>query len=141
MKYAGIVLRNTKNSLSSVDVVPVFDALLSGGVFVDEIDVLAYDVPSKVSAALLRLSTECDGVFVVCAPVLLVSAKEAVSLACEEKFSEEYLLETEDCLFAVLPEGKRGSEIVRTEVVPRVDKRRHHTYARVILRTDRKSVV
>lgn len=135
MKYAGIVLRNTKNSLSSVDVVPVFDALLSGGVFVDEIDVLAYDVPSKVSAALLRLSTECDGVFVVCAPVLLVSAKEAISLACEEKFSEEYLLETEDCLFAVLPEGKRGSEIVRTEVVPRVDKRRHHTYARVILRT------
>ena len=135
MKYAGIVLRNTKNSLSSVDVVPVFDALLSGGVFVDEIDVLAYDVPSKVSAALLRLSTECDGVFLVCAPVLLSSAKEAVSAASEEAFSEEYLLETEDCLFAVLPEGARGAEIVRTEAVPRIDRRRRRSYARVVLRT------
>ena len=67
MKYAGIVLRNTKNSLSCVDYAPVFDALLSGGVLTDEIVLLAYDAPSKVSAALLRLSTECDGVFLVCA--------------------------------------------------------------------------
>lgn len=135
MKYAGIVLRNTKNSLSAVDYAPAFDALLSGGVFTDEIVLLAYDAPSKVSAALLRLSTECDGVFLVCAPVLLSSARDAVSIACEEKFTEEYLLETDDCLFAVLPEGPRGGEIVRTELVPRIDKRRHRTYARVVLRT------
>ena len=135
MKYAGIVLRNTKNSLSAVDYAPVFDALLAGGVFADEIVLLAYDVPSKVSAALLRLSTECDGVFLVCAPVLLSSARDAVSIASEEKFTEEYLLETEDCLFAVLPEGARGGEIVRTELVPRIDKRRHRTFARVVLRT------
>ena len=55
MKYAGIVLRNTRNPLSMVDYEPVFDALLEGGVFPDEIVLLAYDVPSKVSAALLRL--------------------------------------------------------------------------------------
>ena len=135
MKYAGIVLRNTKNPVGTVDYAPVFDALLAGGVFVDEIELLAYDVPSKVSAALLRLSTECDGVFLVCAPVLLASAKEAVSVACEEKFAEEYTLETEDCLFCVLPEGERGAQLVKTELVPRVDRRRRHTYARVVLRT------
>ena len=88
MKYAGIVLRNVRNGLASVDYAPAFDALLSGGVLVDEIVLLAYDAPSKVSAALLRLSTECDGVFVVCAPVLLSSARDAVSVACEETFTE-----------------------------------------------------
>ena len=135
MKYAGIVLRNTKNNLSSVDYAPVFDALLAGGVFVDEIMLLAYDVPSKVSAALLRLSTECDGVFVVCAPVLLSSARDAVSVAAEEKFTEECLLETEDCLFAVLPEGERGAKAAETEVIPRIDRRRHRSYARVVICT------
>ena len=135
MKYAGIVLRNTKNSLSSVAMTPVFDALLSGGIFVDEIEVLAYDVPSKVSSALLRLSTECDGVFVACAPALLASARDAVAVAAETSFTEECLLETDDCLFAVLPEGERGARIVTTQVVPRIDKRRHKSYARVVLCT------
>lgn len=135
MKYAGIVLRNTRNGMASVDYAPVFDALLAGGVLTDEIVLLAYDAPSCLSAALLRLSTECDGVFLVCAPVLLSAARDAVRAACEQSFTEEYLLETEDCLFAVLPEGARGGEIVRTEVVPRVDRRRRHTYARVVLRT------
>ena len=135
MKYAGIVLRNTKNSFLSVAAAPVFDALLSGGVFVDEIEVLAYDAPSKVSSALLRLSTECDGVFLVCAPALVPSARDAVAVAAEGTFSEESLLETDDCLFAVLPEGERGAQIVRTEVVPRIDRRRHKSYARVVLCT------
>ena len=48
MKYAGIVLRNVRNGLASVDYAPAFDALLSGGVLVDEIVLLAYDAPSKV---------------------------------------------------------------------------------------------
>ncbi len=135
MKYAGIVLRNIKNPLTAVEYAPVFDALLSGGVFVDEIELLAYDAPSRVSAALLRLSTECDAVFVVCAPVLLASAREAVSVAAEEKFSEENLLETQDCLFAVLPEGAQGSRLVGEQVIPRVDRRRHRSYARVVIRT------
>lgn len=135
MKYAGIVLRNTKNPLESVDYVPVIDALLAGGVFLDELVLLAYDVPSKVSAALLRLSTECDGVFLVCAPALLSSARDAVSVAAEEPFSEEYLLETDDCLFAVLPEGERGCAAVRTETIPRIDRRRHRSYARTVICT------
>ncbi len=135
MKYAGIVLRNTQNALSSVDYAPVFDALLSGGIMADEIVLLAYNAPAKVSAALLRLSTECDGVFLVCAPVLMASARDAVSVACEGKFTEEYLLETDDCLFAVLPEGTRGREIAEHEVVPRIDRRRHRTYAHVVVRT------
>lgn len=135
MKYAGIVLRNNKNCLSSVDCAPVFDALLAGGVFLDELVYLPYDCPSRVSAALLRLSTECDGVFLVCARVLAPSAKEAVSVAAEAAFEEEYLLDTEDCLFAVLPEGERGAELVREEVVPRINRRRRRTFARVVLRT------
>ena len=134
MKYAGVVLRNNKNGLSSVGYAPVLDALLAGGVFLDEVVLLPYDAPARVSAALLRLSTECDGVFLVCARVLAPSAKVAVAAAAEGTFSEEYLLETEDCLFAVLPEGERGAALVRTEVVPRVDKRRRRTYARVVLR-------
>ena len=134
MKYAGVVLRNNKNGLSSVGYAPVLDALLAGGVFLDEVVLLPYDAPARVSAALLRLSTECDGVFLVCARVLAPAAKDAVAAAAEGTFSEEYLLETEDCLFAVLPEGERGAALVRTEVVPRVDKRRRRTYARVVLR-------
>ena len=135
MKYAGIVLRNNRNPFSSVECAPVFDALLTGGVFLDEVVFLPYDAPSRVSAALLRLSTECDGVFLVCARVLLPSAKDAIALAAEEKFSEENVLETQDCLFAALPEGENGAEIVKTDVVPRVDKRRRRTYACVVLRT------
>ena len=135
MKYAGIVLRNSKNSLTSVAAAPVFDALLSGGVFVDEIEVLAYDAPSKVSSALLRLSTECDGVFLVCAHALIASARDAVAVAAEGTFTEENILETGDCLSAVLPEGERGAQIVKTQVVPRIDKRRHKSYARVVLCT------
>ena len=76
-----------------------------------------------------------DGVFVVCAPVLLSSARDAVSVAAEEKFTEECLLETEDCLFAVLPEGERGAKAAETEVIPRIDRRRHRSYARVVICT------
>ena len=57
MKYAGVVLRNNKNGLSSVGYAPVLDALLAGGVFLDEVVLLPYDAPARVSAALLRLST------------------------------------------------------------------------------------
>lgn len=135
MKFAGIVLRNSKNPLASVQAAPVFDALLAGGIFVDEIEVLAYDVPSKISSALLRLSTECDGIFLVCSPALVASARDAVAVAAETEFTEENVLETKDCLFAVLPEGERGKKTVTTEIVPRVDRRRNKSYARVVICT------
>ncbi len=135
MKYAGIVLRNNKNPLCSVDAAPVFDALLAGGVFLEEIDALAYDVPSKLSAALLRLSTECGAVVLVCAPALLTAARDAVMNAADERFSEESFLETEDCLYAVLPEGERGAALAKTALVPRIDRRRKRSFASVVMRT------
>lgn len=134
MKYAGIVLRNIRNPFASVACGEVFDALLAGGVNLDEIVFVPYDAPSRLSAALLRLSTECDGVFLVCAGVLMQTAREAAALAAETAFTDEYMLETDDCLYALLPEGERGAQLVRTEVVPRVDRRRRRTYARVVLR-------
>ena len=78
MKYAAIVLRNTKNPLSSVDYSPVHDALLSGGVFLDELVFLSYDAPSETAAAISRLSLECDGVFLICDSVLVPSAQNTV---------------------------------------------------------------
>lgn len=134
MKYAGIVLRNVGNSVDSVDHRSVFDALLAGGVFLDEIVLLPYDAPSEVSAALVRLSLQCDGVFLVCDRVLLGAARDAVESVAEAKFSEEYLCETEKCLFAVLPAGERGAEIVNAETVARVDRRRRNSYCRIVLR-------
>lgn len=135
MKYAAVVLYNNHNSHLSVEFAPVTDALLAGGVFLGETVILPYDAPSEVTAALLRLSTECDGVFVVCDTPLLPSAREAVSVSSGEKFSEEYLLETNNCLYAVLPAGEKGAEIVRSETVPRVDRRRGNSYLREIVCT------
>lgn len=134
MKYAAIVLFNNKNPLSSVDYTPVTDALLWGGVFLDETVFLPYDAPQSVTSALLRLGEMCDAVTIVCARALLASAREAVSSAAGKPFEEEYLLETEQCLYAVLPEGKQGGEIAKSETVPRIDRRRGNRYSRVILR-------
>ncbi len=134
MKYAGIVLRNVKNPLSSVDYAQVFDALLAGGVVLEEIVFVPYDAPGRLSAALLRLAAECDGVFAVCARVLVPTVREAVQIASEETFSDECMLESDDCLYAVLPEGERGAALVREQLVPAIDKRRRRTYARVVLR-------
>ncbi len=133
MKYAAAVLFNNRNPLSAVDYPAVTDALLAGGVFLDEIAFLPYDAPSEVVASLGRLSAERDGLFVICDKVLVPSAKEGVARAAGEEFTEEYLLEREDCLFAVLPAGERGAELVRTETVPRVDRRRGRRYSRVVI--------
>lgn len=135
MKYAAIVLRNAKNSALSVDFAAVTDALLSGGVFLDEIVLLPYDSPSLLTSALLRVSAECDGVFLVCDRVLLPAAREALSYTAERPFVKEYLLETENCLYAALPAGEEGARIARTETVPAVDRRRGCRYSRMIVRT------
>ena len=133
MKYAAVILFNNQNSLAAVSYTAVTDALLAGGVFLDRVEFLPYDAPAAVTAALLRLSSECDGVILVCDRVLLSSARDAVSQAAGEAFSEEYILETQNCLFAVLPTGERGAEIVRTETVPRIDKRRGNSYYREVM--------
>lgn len=132
MKYAAVVLFNNKNPLSSVNYGAVTDGLLAGGVFLDEISFLPYDAPSRVAETLQRLSLLCDGVFLVCDRILLASAREAIEEVSGKKFSEEYLLDTSDCLFAALPAEEGG--IVRNLVVPRVDRRRGKRYGRFVLR-------
>ncbi len=135
MSYAAVVLTDNRNGVSSVDFPAVTDALLSGGVFLDETVLLPYDAPAAVGAALSRLSAVMDGVFVVCDRALLSSARELVSSAAGELFSEEYLLETKDCLFAALPAGARGAEIVTCELMARIDARRKNRFSRIVLRT------
>lgn len=134
MKYAGIVLRNTKNPLSTVDFESVHNALLSGGVFLGELVFLSYDTPSEQSAAISRLSLECDGVFLICDPVLLQTAKYAVLSVTGGEYAEEYCLETESCLYAVLPDGVLGAEIVKTHLLGRINRRRNNSFSRVVMR-------
>ena len=109
MKYAAVVLRNLNHSVSSVNYACVTDALLSGGVLLDEVVLLPYDAPAAVTNSIARLARECDGVFVICDKVLLSPAREAVSVAVGTEFTGT-LLETQTCLFAVLPAGERGGE-------------------------------
>ncbi len=135
MKYAALVLYDKKNPVLSVDFPAVTDALLAGGVFLDGVEILPYDAPSSVTAALTRMADECEGVFAVCDPALLAAVREVMISVSGSSFTGEYLLETDRTLFAVLPAGIRGAEAVRTEVVPRVDARRRNRYSRVVLRT------
>ena len=55
MKYAAVVLRNKKNPVDAVEYAPVCDALLSGGVFLDEVVMLPYEEADALMAALSRL--------------------------------------------------------------------------------------
>ncbi len=118
-----------------MDFSSVTDALLAGGIFLDEVTLLPYDAPSAVGTALVRLSLDMDGIFLVCDPPLLPSARQYIEAAAEKKFEEEYIIETDRCLYAVLPSGKRGEEEARLEVVPRIDARRKNSYLRMVLRT------
>lgn len=133
MKYALLVLVNNKNPFGAVDFLPVTDAFTAGGVFLDETALLPYDAPLAVSEYLARVSSECDGVFLVCDRALLPSAKGAVSSEARAEFSGEVVLETEKCLFAVLPTGKEGAELVSSEVMPFVDRRRGNMYCREVV--------
>ncbi len=135
MKYAAVVLRNNQSPLSSVKYEGVADAFLAGGVFLEEIQLLPYDCPSLVSSQLSRLALDCDSLFVICDRVLLPSAREAVSVAADADFEDEYLLETEKCFYAVIPAGKRGEELVAQEIVPKIDARRNKRYSRVAIKT------
>ncbi|MDE5897109.1 MAG: CinA family protein [Clostridia bacterium] len=134
MKFAGIVLRNVRNPLSSVEYGKVIDTLLSGGVFLREIAMLSYDASSDLSTAIVRLGTEYDGVFLICDPVLIPAAKKILSGVTDVRFQDEYHLETEGCFFAVLPDGDRGAETVRSRTMAFVDGRRQNSYSSVVVR-------
>ncbi len=134
MKFAALVLRNIRSPARSVGYAEVMDALLSGGVCLDEATLLPYDDPTALPNALQRLRGECDGVFVICDEVLLPAVREGVEAVAGGKFEGD-LLPTEECLFAVLPAGGEGVRCAHQEVVPAVDKRRGQSFYRVVLKT------
>lgn len=135
MKFAAAVFRNITTSSSSVDYFAAADALLSGGVPLDQVLLLPYDEPGTILRSLRRLANEYSGVFVICDRVLLSAAREAVSVASGKFFSSGTLLETDSCLYAVLETGPRGKEQVQSEVVPAVNSRRKRSFQSVVLRT------
>ena len=132
---AAMVLVNNKNSLSSVKFTAVTDALLSGGVFLDETAILPYDAPQRVTSTLARLISDHAFVYLICDEPLLASAREAVSAATGESFEEGYYLPTQSGFCFVLPAGKKGAEIIRSETIPLVDEKRGNSYSRVCIRT------
>lgn len=134
MSYAAVVLFNNRNPISAVEYGRVTDALLSGGVLLDEVALLPYDMPSSVAGHLRRLSQACDALFLICDRALLSSAREAVEELSGARFSEETLFEEAECLYAVLPADEEGAERVRSLVVPRVDARRGVRYGRTVLK-------
>ena len=132
MKYAVIVLANKQNPLSAVDFESVTSAFLSGGVFLDEVLILPYDAPSALNAHIVRLSRECDGIFLVCDGALVTSAREAVTSFAGGAF-EGAIKETQDHIFGVIPSGKEGADTVNAEIVPRIDRRRNQRFCRIVL--------
>ena len=134
MKFAGIVLRNTKSPLSTVEYGTVVDALLSGGVFLDEIVFLSYAAPDALSTTCVRLSVDYDGLIFICDKVLFPDARQVISSVAGGNFHEGYLLETVQCLYALLPDGAKGVEIARAQTVPYIDRRRNNTYSHTVIR-------
>ena len=134
MKFSALVLRNIRQGVLSVGFAGVTDALLSGGVCLDEVVLLPYDDPTALPAALKRLKGECDGVFVVCDGVLLSAVKEGIEATVGGKFRGE-LLESEECLIATVTADEAGAELVKRTVVPAVDRRRGQSFYSVVLKT------
>lgn len=131
---AAAVLFNNKNSLSSVDYLSVTDALLAGGIFLDETAILPYDAPQTVTSTLARLISDHAFLYLICDGALLSSAKEALSAATGKTFTEP-MLDTGSCLCFVLPSGKEGEKIVQNETVPCVNEKRGNRYLRSCIRT------
>ena len=131
MKYAAVVLYNNKNSLSSVDFVPVTDALLSGGVFLDETVFLPYDIKDVFEQTLSRLA-QCGGVFIICDGIILPTVQRVLAELCGQ--SDAPFFVKDDCLLAVLPAGASGAERVK-DLMPQIDERRGNSYFRMVLCT------
>ncbi len=134
MKISAVVLFENKNPRQEAGADAVLDALWSGGVFLDEVVYLPIAAPSQVTAAVMRLSTDCGAVLLICPEEGMVTARRAITSACGREFEAESLLETEACLFSVLPSGERGAQLVRTETVPHIDALRRASYFRMVLK-------
>lgn len=133
--HAAAVLFNNKNPLSSVDYPAVTDALLSGGIFLDELVALPYDASEAITSALLRLISDHTFVYLICDGALLPSAREALTAVTGKTFTEDFSLEDGERLCFVLPAGQKGAELVHSETVPRVDEKRGNSYLRTCIRT------
>lgn len=131
MKYAAVVLRNIKNPFGSVDYEPVADALLSGGVFLDEVVLFSYENDRELPLMLTRLLRDYNGVFLICDRALCESAKGAL-LTFGASF-EGYFGRAGETLVAVLPTGEEGVAVVR-ESMRLIDGHRNNSYLRVVLR-------
>lgn len=133
MKYAAVVLRNIKNPVGSVDYVPVCDALLSGGVFLDEIALLPYEDAEALSATLSRLLVDCGGVFLICDKPLLrgaFGAFEAMGATFAGNFAR---INETGKLVGVFPAGEEGANAVRAGQTT-IDAHRENSYLRVVIR-------
>ena len=134
MNFSAVVFRNIRVSAGSVPYGQLVDALLSEGVLLDEIVQLAYDRPDLVMATLERLIKRCDGVFIICDEVLLPVAREALSAATRLNFADGFLLKGEKLYFA-LPSGRKGCELVQSQVIPAIDERRGGPHLSLVFKT------
>ena len=131
MKYAAVVLRNIKNPFGSVDYQGVADALLSGGVFLEETVLFSYENDAELPLMLRRLLRDYNGVFLICDRALHASAKSAlISFGAEIGDCFGSVGET---LVAVLPTGEEGVAAVR-EGMKLIDEHRNNSYLRMVLR-------
>ncbi len=131
MKLGAIVLRNHKNAVGSIGYEGVIDALLSGGVFFDELTLIPYDQPSLFASALSRMKCEYGGVIVVCDVALLPYAREQSSLLCQLDGDD---ISRGECLIALLPIGEQGISLATRLVLPEIDRLRRKRYSRMVLR-------
>ncbi len=134
MRFSALVLRNIRQGVLSVGFAGILDALLSGGVCLDEVVLLPYDDPTALPIALKRLKEECDGVFIICDEVLEDAVKAGIEDTVGAKFAGNFL-ETKGCLFALVRADERGKQFVKEELVPAVDRRRGQSFYRVVLKT------
>ena len=131
MKYAAVVLRNIKNPFGSVDYEDVADALLSGGVFLDEVSLFSYEKDTELPLMLTRLLRDYNGVFLICDRVLEGSAVNALKgFGAEMNGPFGMAGET---LVAVLPAGSEGVAVVR-DGMKTIDAHRNNSYLRVVMR-------
>ncbi len=133
MKVSAIVLRNSKNAVCSVEYDRVIDALTAGGVFLEELVLLPYDLPERLTLTLTRLRYECDCVLLICDTPLLPYAREAIkgtfgALGGDDTLDGEKLI-------ALLTKGAQGEILAKELLLPRIDKKRGLRYSRMLLRT------
>jgi PncC family amidohydrolase len=126
-------LRNTRNTIDSVDFSAVIDAFLSGGDFFDEIILLSYADVKKLHSKIQEYRERADLLCLVCEQTIL----ESVQKNLEETFSvrlENGVFSSSSCCFCLLPCGKDGERMVLKEIVPFLNERRQMRYDRMILR-------